>query len=57
MDKVKTDFKKFKWCFGIVFANPLEFKEAVTRYAIAQGKNVVIFDAFNIYIVPSLSLH
>ena len=29
-------------CVGIVFGNCLEFRQAVTRYAIAQGRNVKI---------------
>ena len=36
----KTDFRRFKWCVGISFGNSLKFKQAVTRYAIAQGRNV-----------------
>jgi MuDR family transposase len=38
----KTDFRRFKWCVGIVFGNHLEFRQAVTRYAIAQGRNLKI---------------
>ena len=38
----KTEFKKLKWCVGIVFPNSFQFREAVIRYAIAQGRNVKI---------------
>ncbi|KAL2900176.1 putative cell division protein WhiA [Bienertia sinuspersici] len=33
----KTDFSTLKWTVGIRFPNRQEFKECVTRYAIAQG--------------------
>ncbi|KAH9613758.1 hypothetical protein KSS87_007755 [Heliosperma pusillum] len=36
----KSDFSKLKWCVGIRFPNPELFKEAVTRYAVAQGRDL-----------------
>ncbi|KAL2896655.1 Antiviral helicase SKI2, partial [Bienertia sinuspersici] len=35
-----TDFTKFQWTVGIRFPNREEFKECVTRYAVAQGRNL-----------------
>ena len=38
-----TDFRKFKWIVGQVFSTPVEFKEAVRKYAIHQGRNVKFY--------------
>ncbi|KAL2903511.1 Antiviral helicase SKI2, partial [Bienertia sinuspersici] len=35
-----TDFSNLKWVVGIRFPNREEFKECVTRYAVAQGRNL-----------------
>jgi MULE transposase-like protein/MuDR family transposase len=35
-----TDWKKFKWRVGGSFPNPNAFKDAVTQYALAQGRNI-----------------
>lgn len=36
----QTDFTKLNWTVGIKFPNREQFKECVTRYAIAQGRNL-----------------
>ncbi|XP_074315188.1 uncharacterized protein LOC141651371 [Silene latifolia] len=36
----KTDFSKLRWCVGIRFPNRDVFRDCVTRYAIAQGRNL-----------------
>ncbi|XP_057538141.1 uncharacterized protein LOC130815669 [Amaranthus tricolor] len=39
-DDATIDFRKSKWIFGQVFSTPVEFKEAVRKYAIHQRRNV-----------------
>ncbi|XP_074299118.1 uncharacterized protein LOC141630146 [Silene latifolia] len=36
----RSDFNKLKWCVGISFPNRDLFRECVTRYAIAQGRDL-----------------
>ncbi|XP_074306173.1 uncharacterized protein LOC141641410 [Silene latifolia] len=36
----KSDFSKLRWCVGIRFPNREVFRDCVTRYAIAQGRNL-----------------
>ncbi|CAH9103870.1 unnamed protein product [Cuscuta europaea] len=35
-----TDSSKLQWCVGIRFGNAEKFTEAITRYAVAQGRNL-----------------
>ncbi|KAH9608296.1 hypothetical protein KSS87_011441, partial [Heliosperma pusillum] len=37
----RSDFSKLKWCVGIRFPTRENFRECVTRYAVAQGRNLV----------------
>ncbi|XP_074271777.1 uncharacterized protein LOC141595710 [Silene latifolia] len=36
----RTDYLKLKWCVGIRFPNTDLFREAVIRYAVAQGRDL-----------------
>lgn len=37
-----TNWKKFKWLAGTSFLNPTTFKDSVTKYALAQGRSLII---------------
>jgi hypothetical protein len=39
----QTNFKRFKWVVGLTFPNASGFRECLTRYALAQGRNVKIY--------------
>ena len=36
----RTDFWRFRWIVGQMFGTPVEYKEAVRKYAVHQGRNV-----------------